>query len=209
MALLAASPAFATVEPQPDGPEFQVNTYTTGGQAGSTVAVDPAGNFVVVWRSFGQDGSDYGIFAQRYDSKGSPLGEEFLVNTYTTLRQWRPSVAVDAAGDFVVVCDTNGGSLPWEIEEIVEQAKQALAESGVAFGVHAHDDGGCAVANSLAAVRAGCTMVQGTINGYGERVANASLTSMVPDLQLKMGRSCVRPDQLRELTRLSRYVAET
>jgi len=115
--------------------------------------------------------------------------------------------AAGAGADFVVVCDTNGGSLPWEIEEIVQRVAEELAEP-VALGVHAHDDGGCAVANSLAAVRAGCTMVQGTVNGYGERVANASLTSVVPDLQLKMGRSCVDPDQLRGLTQLSHYVAE-
>ena len=115
--------------------------------------------------------------------------------------------AAGAGADFVVVCDTNGGSLPWEIEEIVQRVAEELAEP-VALGVHAHDDGGCAVANSLAAVRAGCTMVQVTVNGYGERVANASLTSVVPDLQLKMGRSCVDPDQLRGLTQLSRYVAE-
>ncbi len=116
--------------------------------------------------------------------------------------------AARAGADFVVVCDTNGGSLPWEVEEIVRRVREELAEFAVALGIHAHDDGGCAVANSLAAVRAGCTMVQGTVNGYGERVANASLTSVVPDLQLKMGRACVDPDQLRGLTRLSRYVAE-
>ena len=76
------------------------------------------------------------------------------------------------------------------------------------LGIHTHDDAGCGVANTLAAVRAGAVMVQGTINGYGERVSNANLTTIVPDLQLKMGRRCVAPERLRELAELSRYVAE-
>ena len=74
-------------------------------------------------------------------------------------------------------------------------------------GIHTHDDGGCGVANSLAAVRAGAVMVQGTINGYGERVANANLTSIIPDLQLKMDAQCIAPERLADLTDLSRYVA--
>ncbi|HFQ92986.1 MAG TPA: citramalate synthase, partial [Anaerolineae bacterium] len=78
----------------------------------------------------------------------------------------------------------------------------------VAVGIHTHDDGECAVANTLAAVRMGAVQVQGTINGYGERVANANLCSIIPDLQLKMGYECVSDEQLRNLTELSRYVAE-
>jgi len=117
--------------------------------------------------------------------------------------------AAEGGADFLVLCDTNGGSLPWEVAEIVARVKDELTRDGQpALGIHTHDDGGCAVANSLAAVRAGCRMLQGTINGYGERVANASLTSAIPDLQLKMGHECVKPEQLRELTRLSRFVAE-
>jgi hypothetical protein len=87
----------------PLGGEFRVNSYTTGYQAVGSVASDSAGNFVVAWRSSNQDGSGYGIFAQRYDSTGAPLGGEFRVNTYTTGAQIVPAVASDPAGHFVVV----------------------------------------------------------------------------------------------------------
>jgi 2-isopropylmalate synthase len=116
------------------------------------------------------------------------------------------AAAVNGA-DCVVLCDTNGGSLPWEIEEIVPAVAQQLGPD-VPLGIHTHDDGGCGVANSLAAVRAGVIHVQGTINGYGERVANANLCSVIPDLQIKMGFTCVSPETLKGLTDLSRYVAE-
>ena len=106
----------------------------------------------------------------------------------------------------VVLCDTNGGSLPWEVEEATARVIAHLG--GVAVGIHTHDDGGCGVANSLAAVRAGAVQVQGTVNGYGERVANANLCAIIPDLQLKMGYDCLSAAQLRGLTELSRYVAE-
>jgi hypothetical protein len=87
----------------PLGPEFRVNSYTTGSQYWPAVAADPAGNFVVVWTSPGQDGASLGVFGQRYASSGSPLGPEFRVNTYTTDRQYIPSVAADPSGSFVVV----------------------------------------------------------------------------------------------------------
>lgn len=109
--------------------------------------------------------------------------------------------------DCVVLCDTNGGALPWEVEQIVTEVRAALGPN-VQMGIHTHDDGGLGVANTLAAVRAGAVQVQGTINGYGERVANANLCSVIPDLQLKMGHDCVPAAQLRGLTELSRYVAE-
>ena len=115
--------------------------------------------------------------------------------------------AVAAGADYIVLCDTNGGTLPWGIEAGVDAARGELGPD-VRIGIHTHDDGGCGVANSLAAVRAGAVMVQGTINGYGERVANANLVTIVPDLQCKMGFSCVPDQSLRELTALSRYVAE-
>ncbi len=106
----------------------------------------------------------------------------------------------------IVLCDTNGGSLPWEIADAVAavKARDALP----ILGIHTHDDGGCGVANTLAAVRAGAVQVQGTVNGYGERVANANLCTIIPDLQLKMGYDCVSSEQLAGLTDLSRYVAE-
>ncbi len=108
--------------------------------------------------------------------------------------------------DCVVLCDTNGGSLPWEIEEIMAEVKERIGKTPI--GIHTHDDGGCGVANTLAAVNKGANHVQGTINGYGERVANANLCTIIPDLQLKMGYTCVPDENLKELTELSRYVAE-
>lgn len=115
----------------------------------------------------------------------------------------RAAAANDA--NVLVLCDTNGGSMPWEVEEIV---RSVAAEFDTPLGIHTHEDGGCAVANTLVAVRAGAAHVQGTINGYGERVANANLCTIIPDLQLKMGISCVPPENLTHLTELSRYVAE-
>ena len=92
----------------PVGTEFQVNTYTTLAQGDATVGIDPAGDFVIAWQSYGQDGSNYGIFAQRYSSSGAKQGSEFRVNTYTTSDQQFPSVAVDQAGDFVVAWESTG-----------------------------------------------------------------------------------------------------
>jgi hypothetical protein len=96
----------------PLGPEFRVNTYTTDFQFASSVAADSAGNFVVVWQSYTQDGAANGIFGQRYSSSGAPVGAEFLVNTYTTASQSGAAVASDAAGNFVAVwvSDTQDGS---------------------------------------------------------------------------------------------------
>jgi len=113
--------------------------------------------------------------------------------------------AAEAGADWLVLCETNGGKLPWEVEEIVREVKQHI---NTPLGVHCHNDSGCGVANSLAAVRGGCTQVQGTINGYGERVGNANLTTIIPNLQLKMDKSVVSPEQLCELTSLAHFVAE-
>jgi hypothetical protein len=90
----------------PLGPEFRVNTYTTSGQSYPAVAADASGNFVVVWNSFLQDGSSWGVFGQRYAGSGAPLGPEFRVDTFTTNAQWRPAVASDASGNFVVVWES-------------------------------------------------------------------------------------------------------
>ena len=113
--------------------------------------------------------------------------------------------AAENGADAIVLCDTNGGSLPWDIESAT-RAVRAVCDTPL--GVHVHDDGGCATANTLMAVRAGVTQVQGTINGYGERVANANLCELIPNLQLKMGLQVVPPDSLKGLTDLSHYVAE-
>jgi 2-isopropylmalate synthase len=111
--------------------------------------------------------------------------------------------AHEAGADLVVLCDTNGGSLPEQIQAAVEASIQAL---GVPVGIHTHNDGGVAVANALAAVRAGAIQVQGTINGYGERVGNCNLVSIIPTLQLKMDTPVV-PD-LSKLRELSLFVDE-
>jgi 2-isopropylmalate synthase len=93
----------------------------------------------------------------------------------------------------LVLCDTNGGSMPWEVDEIVRAVRAELGPD-IELGAHVHDDGGCGVANTLAAVRAGVRHVQGTINGYGERCGNANLCSIIPDIELKLGYSCLPKD---------------
>jgi 2-isopropylmalate synthase len=120
---------------------------------------------------------------------------------YETLR-----AAVRGGAEVVVLCDTNGGTLPWQIEARVRDVVAAIDRP---IGIHAHDDAGCGVANSLAAVRAGASHVQGTINGYGERCGNANLTSIIPCLELKLGRPCLRSGALPQLGRMARFVADT
>ncbi len=105
----------------------------------------------------------------------------------------------------IVMCDTNGGSLPEAIAHAVQDVRTAL---GGALGIHTHNDGELAVANTLAAVHNGAVHVQGTINGYGERCGNANLCSIIPNLQLKLGYPCVGKEQLARLTSLSKYVAD-
>jgi 2-isopropylmalate synthase len=113
--------------------------------------------------------------------------------------------AAKGGAETIVLCDTNGGSLPWDVEQRVRAVAAAI---GRPVGIHSHDDAGCGVANAIAAVRGGATHVQGTINGYGERCGNANLCSIVPNLELKMGRRCLRDGALAELTHLSWQVAE-
>ncbi|MBI2958429.1 MAG: citramalate synthase [Chloroflexi bacterium] len=113
--------------------------------------------------------------------------------------------AAGAGAACVVLCDTNGGSLPDEIAQAVQATRESVP---VSVGIHAHNDGDLAVANTLAAVRAGADHVQGTINGYGERCGNANLCSILPDLKLKMGIDCIAEAQMARLTETSRYVSE-
>jgi 2-isopropylmalate synthase len=113
--------------------------------------------------------------------------------------------AAEAGADVVVLCDTRGGSMPHEIRAAVEAVKGAGAK---AIGIHCHNDCELAVANSLAAVAAGATQVQGTVNGFGERCGNANLCSVIPNLQLKLGYDCVNEQQLKRLPVLSRIVYE-
>ncbi len=107
-------------------------------------------------------------------------------------------VAADAGAERIVLCDTNGGSLPPQIRTALAVVGEALP--GVALGIHTHDDSGCAVANTLTAVEAGATQVQGTINGIGERTGNANLVTIIADLQLKMGVTLLSEDRLARLT---------
>jgi 2-isopropylmalate synthase len=115
--------------------------------------------------------------------------------------------AVLNGASHLVLCDTNGGSLPHEIESIVADVARHVGNDAI-IGIHCHDDTGCAVANSLAAVRAGARHVQGTLNGLGERTGNTNLTTIIPNLQLKMGFACLPEGRLEHLTSVSNHVAE-
>jgi len=139
------------------------------------------------------------IYDAEHFFDGAKLDFEYA---FDTLR-----AALDGGADSLVLCDTNGGSMPWEVTELVRRVREAFPHAHI--GIHTHNDGELAVANSLAAVQAGATQVQGTINGYGERCGNANLCSIIPDLELKMGVSCLPdPTKLSGLTQLSRTVAE-
>ncbi len=107
----------------------------------------------------------------------------------------------------VVLCDTNGGSLPHEVESIVGAVHRHIGND-VIIGIHCHDDTGCAVANSIAAVRAGARHVQGTLNGLGERTGNCNLTTVIPNLQMKLGIECLPEGRLERLTSVSKHIAE-
>ena len=124
--------------------------------------------------------------------------------------------AIESKADSIVLCDTNGGALPFEIETIITKLRKAIAErsndlptqSAVNIGIHAHNDCGLAVANSLAGVRAGAIQVHGTINGYGERCGNADLTTVIPNLRLKMNIPCIPRGNLLKLRALSRFISD-
>ncbi|MBI5562141.1 MAG: citramalate synthase [Deltaproteobacteria bacterium] len=113
--------------------------------------------------------------------------------------------AGDAGADYLVLCDTNGGTMPFEVSRIVRDVARSV---GAPLGIHAHNDSESAVANTLMAVEAGATMAQGTINGFGERCGNANLCSIIPALQLKMKRRCITDARLRKLLDTSRFVYE-
>lgn len=113
--------------------------------------------------------------------------------------------ALEGGADVIVLCDTNGGTIPSQIYEITENIRQKF---NIKLGIHAHNDGDLAVANTLAAVQAGARHVQGTINGYGERCGNANLVSVIPNLQMKMGYHCLDSEKLSQLSDLSAYIYE-
>jgi 2-isopropylmalate synthase len=115
--------------------------------------------------------------------------------------------AIVNGASHLVLCDTNGGSLPHEVEAIVSKVKSHIGNDAI-IGIHCHDDTGCAVANSMAAVMAGARHVQGTLNGLGERTGNTNLTTVIPNLQLKLGHECLPEGRLERLTAVSHHVAE-
>jgi 2-isopropylmalate synthase len=127
------------------------------------------------------------------------------------------AAAISTGADFIVLCDTNGGTLPLEIDSIIHEVqKETLVNragpsqnDAIKLGIHSHNDCGLAVANSITAAQKGAVMVHGTINGYGERCGNADLTSIIPILRLKMGCECISEKNIKKLRNLSRYVSET
>ena len=123
--------------------------------------------------------------------------------------------AIDSGAEYLTLCDTNGGTLPHEISVIVTNVQSKLAHhlgadraAALQLGIHAHNDADTAVANAIAAVLAGATMVQGTINGYGERCGNTNLCSAIANLQVKLGYECLPDDRIARLTETSRFVSE-
>jgi len=127
------------------------------------------------------------------------------------------AAAVSSGADFIVLCDTNGGTLPLEMDSIITEVQKEMMNNSsdssqkdaIKLGIHSHNDCGLAVANSITAIHKGAVMVHGTINGYGERCGNADLTAIIPILCLKMERECISAENLKKLKKLSRYVSET
>jgi 2-isopropylmalate synthase len=138
------------------------------------------------------------IFDAEHFFDGWELDPEYALDTLRA--------AAAAGAERVVLCDTNGGSLPLRVREVVGAVRAALPD--VALGIHVHDDSGCGVANTLVAVEAGATQVQGTINGIGERTGNANLVTIIADLQLKMGIEVLPPEGLARLTETAHFVDE-
>jgi 2-isopropylmalate synthase len=136
------------------------------------------------------------------------LDAEHFFDGYRANRDYALEVlrtAYDAGAEVIALCDTNGGMLPGWVADVVHDVRET---SGVRVGIHCHNDTGCAVANTLAAVDAGATHVQGTINGYGERTGNADLVAVVANLELKLDRRVLPPGLLRDATRIAHAVAE-
>lgn len=113
--------------------------------------------------------------------------------------------AQDANADCIILCDTNGGTMPYEVAAIIDEVKKHITTP---LGIHTHNDGDCAVANSIVAVERGIVQVQGTINGFGERCGNANLCSIIPALKVKMKLDCIADEQMKKLRELSRFVYE-
>ena len=113
--------------------------------------------------------------------------------------------AAEAKADWIVLCDTNGGTMPYELEAILEELKKLIK---IPFGIHTHNDSETAVANSIVAIKMGAEQVHGTINGYGERCGNANLCSIIPNIKLKLKMDCISDEQMKKLWEVSRFVNE-
>lgn len=137
------------------------------------------------------------IFDAEHFFDGYKNNSEYAINVLKT--------AEKAGADCIVLCDTNGGTMPSEIAEIVQHVSK---ETNIELGIHCHDDCGVSAANSIIAVQNGVSQIQGTINGYGERCGNTNLCIVIPNLQLKMGIHCIPRENMRGLTGLSRYISE-
>ncbi len=146
---------------------------------------------------FLKDHGRYVIYDAEHGFDGYKGDPEYALATWLA--------AEKAGADMVVLCDTNGGSLPSEVQRITKEARGKLT---VPIGIHTHNDIGLGVANALAAIESGATQVQGTINGYGERTGNCNLTSVIPTLALKMKKTCVPPGSIPKLKELAQFVDE-
>src|SRR3954468_1482616 len=146
---------------------------------------------------FLKDKGKFVVYDAEHGFDGYKDNSEYALATY--------QAAEKAGADIVVLCDTNGGCLPNEIRDITKTAARRLTTR---LGIHTHDDIGLGVANALAALAVGATQVQGTINGYGERTGNCSLTSVIPNVAYKLKKTCVPPSSLPKLKDLSQFIDE-
>ncbi|AEV70571.1 citramalate synthase [Acetivibrio clariflavus] len=137
------------------------------------------------------------VFDAEHFFDGYKANPEYAIKTL--------KAACDAGADCICLCDTNGGSFPNEVFEITQRV---VNEFKVDIGIHCHNDTGMAVANSIMAVQAGAKQVQGTLNGFGERSGNANLCTIIPNLQLKLGYSCIPGENMKNLTAIARYASE-
>ena len=156
-------------------------------------------NIEIIHRSirFLKDHLDEVIFDAEHFFDGYKNNPQYALSTLMA--------AQEAKADWIVLCDTNGGTFPDEVQSVIKEVKEKI---NIPLGIHVHNDSEMAVANTILAVKEGVAMVHGTINGYGERCGNANLCSIIPNLKLKMGIDCITDDQLKKITEVSRFVSE-
>jgi len=156
-------------------------------------------NIEIIHRSirFLKDHLDEVIFDAEHFFDGYKNNPQYALSTL--------KAAQEAKADWIVLCDTNGGTFPDEVQSVIKEVKEKI---NIPLGIHVHNDSEMAVANTILAVKEGVAMVHGTINGYGERCGNANLCSIIPNLKLKMGIDCITDDQLKKITEVSRFVSE-